>query len=137
LKSKEFVEINTIRIFSWPSTLCRVFSYSNCTFPTSWTPVLGVLYRLYVLMWWKTGWGSTFLAIVISSNNHHNVFPPIRSVCYRFLHCDYRKLQYDYRKLHCDYRKLHCDYRKLHCCFGLTALKSTNHSRVISLCILL
>jgi hypothetical protein len=62
--------------------------------------------------------------------NHHNVFPPIRPVCYRFLHCDYKKL-------HCDYRKLHCDYRKLHCYLGLTALKSTNHSRVISLCILL
>ena len=62
--------------------------------------------------------------------NHHNVFPPIRSVCYRFLHCDYKKL-------HCDYRKMHCDYSKLHCCLGLTALKSTNHSRVISLCILL
>jgi hypothetical protein len=62
--------------------------------------------------------------------NHHNVFPPSRSVCYRFLHCDYRKLR-------CDYKKLHCDYRKLHCCLGLTALKSTNHSRVISLCILL
>jgi hypothetical protein len=45
--------------------------------------------------------------------NHHNVFPPIRSVCYRFLHCD---------------------YRILHCCLGLTALKSTYHSRVISLC---
>jgi hypothetical protein len=60
--------------------------------------------------------------------NHHNVFPPIRSICYRFLHCDYRKL-------HCDYKKLHCDYRKLHCCWGLTALKSTNHIRVISLCI--
>jgi hypothetical protein len=43
----------------------------------------------------------------------------------------------DYKKLHCDYRKLHCDYRKLHCCFGLTGLKSTNHSRIISLCILL
>jgi hypothetical protein len=28
---------------------------------------------------------------------HQIVFPPIRSVCYRFLHCDYRKL-------HCDYR---------------------------------
>jgi hypothetical protein len=69
--------------------------------------------------------------------NHHNVFPPIRSVCYRFLHCDYRKLHCDYKKLHCDYRKLHGDYRKLHCCLGLTALKSTNHSRVISLCILL
>jgi hypothetical protein len=76
--------------------------------------------------------------------NHHNVFPAIRWVCYRFLHCsyrklhcDYRKLHCDYRKLHCDYRKLHCDYRKLHCCLGLTALKSTNHSRVISLCILL
>jgi hypothetical protein len=55
--------------------------------------------------------------------NLHNVFPPIRSVCYRFLHCDYRKL--------------HCDYRKLNCCSGLAALKSTNHSRVISLCILL
>jgi hypothetical protein len=48
--------------------------------------------------------------------NHHNVFPPIRSVCYRFLHC--------------------C-YRFLHCCLWLTALKSTNHSRVIFLCILL
>jgi hypothetical protein len=76
--------------------------------------------------------------------NHHNLFPPIRSVCYRFLHCDYKKLHCDYKKLHCDYkklqcdyRKLHCDYRKLHCCLGLTALKSTNHSRVISLCILL
>jgi uncharacterized membrane protein YidH (DUF202 family) len=46
------------------------------------------------------------------------------------LHCDYRKL-------HCDYRKLHCDYRNLYCCLGLTALKSTNHSRVIFLCILL
>jgi hypothetical protein len=69
--------------------------------------------------------------------NHHNVFPPIRSVCYRFLHCDYRKLHCDYKKLHCDYRNLHFDYRKLHCCLGLTALKSTNHSRVISLCILL
>ena len=34
-------------------------------------------------------------------------------------------------------KKLHRDYRKLHCCLGLTALKSTNHSRVISLCILL
>jgi hypothetical protein len=55
--------------------------------------------------------------------NHHNVFPPIRSVCYRFLHCDYRKL--------------HSDYRKFHCCLGLTVLKSTNHSRLISLCILL
>jgi hypothetical protein len=64
LKSEEFVEVNTIRIFSWPSTLCKVFSYSNCTFPTSWTGVLGVL---YVLMWWKAGWGSTFLAIVTSS----------------------------------------------------------------------
>ena len=31
----------------------------------------------------------------------------------------------------------HCDYGKLHCCLGLTALKSTNHSRVIFLCILL
>jgi hypothetical protein len=50
--------------------------------------------------------------------NHHNVFPPIRSVCYIFLHCDYRKL--------------HCDYRKLHGCLGLTALKSTNHNRVIA-----
>jgi hypothetical protein len=76
--------------------------------------------------------------------NHHNVFPPIRSVSYRFLlfdyrklHCDYKKLHCDYRKLRCDYRKLHCDYRKLHCCLWLTALKSTNHSRVISLCILL
>jgi hypothetical protein len=67
LKSKEFVGVNTIRIFSWPSTLCKVFSYSNCTFPTSWTGVLGMLYRLYVLMWWKAGWGSTFLAIVTSS----------------------------------------------------------------------
>ena len=38
---------------------------------------------------------------------HHIVFPPIRSVCYRFLHCD---------------------YRKLHCCLGLTALKLTNLS---------
>jgi hypothetical protein len=56
---------------------------------------------------------------------------------YRKLHCDYRKLHRDYRKLHCDYRKLHCDYRKLHCCLGLTALKSTKHSRVIFLCILL
>jgi hypothetical protein len=57
-------------------------------------------------------------------------FPPIRSVCNSFLHCDYRKL-------HCDYRKLHCDYRKLHCRLGLTTLKSTNRSRVIFLCILL
>jgi hypothetical protein len=72
LKSKEFVEVNTFRIFSWPSILCKVFSYSNCTFTTSWTGVLGVL---YVLMWWKAGGGggggggggSTFLAIVISS----------------------------------------------------------------------
>ena len=54
------MEVNTIRIFSWPSTLWKVFSYSNCTFPTSWISVLGVLYR-------KAGWGSTFLAIVISS----------------------------------------------------------------------
>jgi hypothetical protein len=70
--------------------------------------------------------------------NHHNVFPPIGSVCYRFVHFDYKKLYCDYKKLHCDYtRKLHCDYRKLHCCLGLTALKSTNHSRVVSLCILL
>jgi hypothetical protein len=51
--------------------------------------------------------------------NHCNVFPSIRSVCYRFLHCDYRKM------------------RKLHFCLGLTALKSTNHSRVKCLCILL
>jgi hypothetical protein len=41
--------------------------------------------------------------------NRHNVFPPIRSVCYRFLHC----------------------------CLWLTALKSIHHSRVIFLCILL
>jgi hypothetical protein len=54
LKSKEFVEVNTIRIFSWASILCKVFSYSDCTFPTSWTGVLGVL---YVLMWWKAGGG--------------------------------------------------------------------------------
>jgi hypothetical protein len=74
---------------------------------------------------------------LIGSFNHHNVFTPIGSVCYRFLHCDYKKLHCAYKKLHCDYRKLHCDYRKLHCCLGLTALKSTNHSRVISLCILL
>jgi hypothetical protein len=37
----------------------------------------------------------------------------------------------------CDYRKLHCTYRKLDCCLVLTALKSTNHSRIIFLCILL
>ena len=62
---------------------------------------------------------------------HHIAFPPIRSVWYRFLHCDYRTL-------HCDYRKLHsCAYRKLHCCLGLTALKSTTHSRIILLCILI
>jgi hypothetical protein len=54
---------------------------------------------------------------------HHNIFPPIRSVCYRFLHCCYRFL--------------HCCYRFLHCCLGLNALKRTNHSRVIFLCILL
>jgi hypothetical protein len=54
---------------------------------------------------------------------HHIVFPPITSVCYRFLHCDYRKL--------------HCDYKKLHCCLRLTAVKSINHSWVIFLCILL
>ena len=61
---------------------------------------------------------------------HHIVSPPIRSVFYRKLHCDYKKL-------HCNYKKLHCDYRKLHCCLVLTALKSTSHSRVIFLCILL
>jgi hypothetical protein len=54
---------------------------------------------------------------------HHNVFPAIRSVCYRFLHCCYRFL--------------HCCYRFLHCCLGLNALKPTNHSRVIFLCVLL
>jgi hypothetical protein len=32
--------------------------------------------------------------------NNHNVFPPIRSVCYRFLHCDYRKV-------HCYYKNSH------------------------------
>jgi hypothetical protein len=56
--------------------------------------------------------------------NHHNVFPPIRSVCYSFCTVITENC-------------MHCDYRKLHCCLGLTALKSTNHSRVISLCILL
>jgi hypothetical protein len=55
---------------------------------------------------------------------HHDVFPPIRSVCYRFLYCCYRFF-------HCCYRFLHCS------CLWLTALKSTNHSRVIFLCILL
>ena len=29
---------------------------------------------------------------------------------------------------------VHSDYRFLHCCFGLTALKSTNHRRLIRLC---
>jgi hypothetical protein len=61
---------------------------------------------------------------------HHIASPSIRWVCYRFLLCDYRKL-------HCNYRKLHCAYTKLHCCLGLTALKSTNHSRIIFLSILL
>jgi hypothetical protein len=52
--------------------------------------------------------------------NHHNVFPPIRSVCYRFLHCDYRKLHCGYKKLHCDYRKLHCDLiQKIALQFGI------------------
>ena len=41
-----------------------VFVYSNCTFPTSWTGVLGVL---YVLTCWKAGRGGTFLAIITSS----------------------------------------------------------------------
>jgi hypothetical protein len=61
---------------------------------------------------------------------HHNVFLPIRSVCYRFLHCFYRFL-------HFCYRFLHCCYRFLHCCLWLTALKSTNHNRVIFICVLL
>jgi hypothetical protein len=61
---------------------------------------------------------------------HHIAFPSIRSVCYRFLLCDYRTL-------HCNYRKLHCAYRNLHCCLGLTALKSTNRSRIMFLSILL
>jgi hypothetical protein len=39
--------------------------------------------------------------------------------------------------LHCCYRFLHCCYRFLHCCLGLNALKPSNHSRVIFLCILL
>jgi hypothetical protein len=70
---------------------------------------------------------------------HDIVFPPIRSVCYRFLHCDYRKFKITLwlQKLHCMwlqkialwlqkilswhcfstnqiscYRFLHCDYRK-------------------------
>jgi hypothetical protein len=60
----------------------------------------------------------------------HNVFPPIRSVCFRFLHCFNRFL-------HSCYRFLHSCYRFLHCCLGLNALKPTNHSRVIFLCILL
>jgi hypothetical protein len=47
--------------------------------------------------------------------NHHNVFPPTRSVCYRFLHCDNRKL-------HCDNRKLHCDYKKIALCLQKIAL---------------
>jgi hypothetical protein len=62
--------------------------------------------------------------------NHHHVFPPIRSVRYRFLHCDYRKLHCDYKKLHSDYRKLHCDYSKLHCCLGLTALNQSQSSNI-------
>ena len=58
---------------------------------------------------------------------------------YRNVHCDYTKLHCDYRKLHCDYPKLRSDYTKLHCDLGLTAhaLKWTNHSRLILLCILL
>jgi hypothetical protein len=39
--------------------------------------------------------------------------------------------------LHCCYKFLHCCYRFLHCCLGLNAMKSTNHSRVIFLSILL
>jgi hypothetical protein len=61
---------------------------------------------------------------------HHNVFPPIRSVCYRFLHCCYRFL-------HCCYRFLHCCYRFLHCCLGLNALKPTNESSNISMYIII
>jgi hypothetical protein len=52
--------------------------------------------------------------------NHHNVFPPIRSVCHRFLHCDHRKLHCYYKKLHCDYRKLHCMWlQKIALLFGI------------------
>jgi hypothetical protein len=46
--------------------------------------------------------------------------------------------------VHCDYRKLHCDYKKIawwlqiwHCCLRKTALKSSDHSRVIFWCTLL
>jgi hypothetical protein len=53
---------------------------------------------------------------------HHIVFPPIGSVYYRCLHCNNKKL--------------HCYYKKLHCCL-ITAMKSTNHSGGIFLCILL
>ena len=49
----------------------------------------------------------------------------------RFFHRYYGTLHFE-----CDYRKLHCTYRKLDCSLGLTALKSTNHSRIIFLCIL-
>jgi hypothetical protein len=67
---------------------------------------------------------------------HENV--SLRSVYDGQLHpCMSLLCDCDHKKMHCDYRKFHCDYRKLHCCLGLTALKSTNHSRVISLCILL
>ena len=67
---------------------------------------------------------------------HHIVFPPIGSVYYRFLHCSNRKLHCDYKKLHCYFQKFAPWLNKLHCCL-ITALKSTNQSGGIFLCILL
>jgi hypothetical protein len=56
---------------------------------------------------------------------HHIAFPPIRSVWYRFLHCDYRTL-------HCDYRKLRSAYRNCTaCCFGCTEINQSQSNNII------
>jgi hypothetical protein len=39
-------KLRRIRIFSKPSTLCKLFWYSKCTFPTFWTGILGAVYMM-------------------------------------------------------------------------------------------
>jgi hypothetical protein len=51
--------------------------------------------------------------------NHHNVFPPIRSVCYRFLHCDYKKLHCDYKKSALWLQKIALWLQKIPLLFGI------------------
>jgi hypothetical protein len=66
--------------------------------------------------------------------NHHNVFPPIRSVFYRFLHCDYRKYHCDYKKLHCVWlQKIALWLQKIALLFGIncTEINQSQSSNIL------